>query len=499
MDVLLFALAILPITVFIFLLFFRKISLLKTSLSALFITALLAFLVWRVIPSVFFSSVAKGFFVALDIALIVIGAIFFLGVLKVIKTVERVARYLKSFSKDYRIQTVMLVWFFGAFLEGTAGFGTATAIVAPLLIGIGISPLRAVIIALIGNSTPVVFGAVGAPIRVGFAGFDISSMPVMAAAVNLVGVIVPAFIIWFVVSEEKDRLKAFKEALPFALFSGITFGVFSLAASFIGVEFPSVIGSIAGMIASGVALKAGFFIPKKERIIEKKEIVSLPRASFIKTFFPYIILIFVLVVGKILIGDISVLVPFGIDYRINLFNPGLVFLMTGTLIAFFFHERKKVVFASLSDAIKRSIEPFIVIASISILVKVMTGSGVNNSGLPSFMELISKSLETNLLPIIAPFVGAFGSFLTGSATVSNIMFGEFLHTASGVMGFDWLKILVLALVGAAAGNMIALADILATETAVGLKHKERDVVLAVLVPCIAYVSLVAIIGLIITR
>ena len=228
MDVPLFALAILPIAAFIFLLFFRKTSLLKASLSALFITALLTFLVWRVIPLVFFSSVAKGTFVALDIALIIIGAIFFLGVLKDMKTVEKVARYLKSFSKDYRIQVVMLAWFFEAFLEGTAGFGTATAIVAPLLIGIGISPLRAVIIALIGNSAPVVFGAVGAPIRVGFAGFDISSMPVMAATVNLVGVIVPAFIMWFAVSEEKDRLKAFKEALPFAFFRELPFVPFLL-------------------------------------------------------------------------------------------------------------------------------------------------------------------------------------------------------------------------------------------------------------------------------
>ena len=497
MSPFLFAVALLPIIVFIILLFFKETSLLKASVSALTITALLAFGVWQIIPSVFFSSVVKGSFVALDIALIILGAIFFLGVLKDMKTVERVARYLESFSKDYRIQVIMLAWFFEAFLEGTAGFGTATAITAPLLIGIGISPLRAVIITLIGNSAPVVFGAVGAPIRVGFTGFDISTMPVMAAAVNLVGIIIPLFIAWFAVAGEKDRFKSFREIIPFALFSGISFGIFSLLASFIGVEFPSIIGAIAGIIVSGIALKTGLFIPKEARTIERKEISSLPRVSFLKTFFPYIILLTFLIAGKIFLGNISVSAPFGIDYRISLFNPGTAFIIAGIVIAIFFHERKKVIFTSIADAAKRSLEPFAVIASVSIMVKIMADSGINGSGLPSFMELISKPFETTLLPLIAPFVGAFGSFLTGSATVSNIMFGNFLYAASGIMGFDWVKILVLALVGASAGNMIALADILASEAGVGLKHKEKNVVLAAIVPCLVYVLLVSFIGLII--
>ncbi len=496
MDVLLFSAALLPIAAFIFLLFFRETSLLKASIIALSVTTLLAFGIWQIAPSVFFSSIVKGNLVALDIALIIIGAIFFLNVLKDMKTIERVARYLESFSKDYRIQTVMLAWFFEAFLEGTAGFGAATAITAPLLIGVGISPLKAVIIALIGNSAPVVFGAVGAPIRVGFAGFDTSSMPVMAAAINLVGIIVPVFIVWFAVSEEKDRIAAFKEVLPFAIFSGVSFCLFSLGASFFGGEFPSIIGSVAAMIVSGAALRLGLFTPKNIRTLERKEIVSLPKVSFVRTFFPYILLFVLLIVGKIAIGNISIPAPFGITHKISAFNPGIIFIVAGTLIALFFHE-KKIVFSSIADAFRRSIEPFIVIASVSIMVKVMTNSGVNSSGLPSFMELISKPFETAILPFIAPFIGAFGSFLTGSATVSNIMFGDFLYTASGVMGFDWVKILVLSLVGASAGNMIALADILATETVVGLKGHEKDVVKAVIVPCLIYVTLVAIVGLII--
>jgi lactate permease len=99
------------------------------------------------------------------------------------------------------------------------------------------------------------------------------------------------------------------------------------------------------------------------------------------------------------------------------------------------------------------------------------------------------------LPFWAPFVGAFGCFLTGSATVSNLMFGNFFNLASLAIGLDATKILSLALVGAAAGNMTGLADILAAEAVVGMKNEERGVLKGVIIPCLIYLVLVGIIGI----
>ena len=92
-------------------------------------------------------------------------------------------------------------------------------------------------------------------------------------------------------------------------------------------------------------------------------------------------------------------------------------------------------------------------------------------------------------------VGAFGSFLTGSATVSNLMFGNFLATAARDLSLSVDKILALALVGGAAGNMIALADIMAAEAVVGLKNEERKVLKGVIIPCAIYILLIGVIGL----
>ncbi len=148
-------------------------------------------------------------------------------------------------------------------------------------------------------------------------------------------------------------------------------------------------------------------------------------------------------------------------------------------------------------AITSSIELFLVIASISIVVQLMINSGQNLSGFPSSIALIAKNFETALLPFWAPFIGAFGSFITGSATISNIMFGNFLNFASQAISMDSAKILALALVGGAVGNMTALADMLAAETVVGLKNQERVILKGVIVPCFICLILAGIIGIII--
>ena len=133
--------------------------------------------------------------------------------------------------------------------------------------------------------------------------------------------------------------------------------------------------------------------------------------------------------------------------------------------------------------------PFLVIAFMSAIVQLMINTGQ--------IVLIAQAFETSFLAFWSPFIGAFGAFITGSATISNIMFGSFLNTAAGIMNLAGEKILALALVGAAAGNMVSLADILAAEAVVGLKNEERRILKGVIVPCLVYLLLVGLVGILI--
>ncbi len=482
--------SLVPLALFLFLLLVKKSSLLTTSLITLLLVAGFSFFYWRILPGLFFVSFGKGFGVAFDILLIIFGAIFFLERLREAGVIDNIGYYLESFSQDFRVQVILLAWFLENFLEGTAGFGTPSTVVAPLLVGLGLPPVQAVVIALLGNSTSVAFGAAGTPIRVGFAGLQVGGVPFYTALINCLGFLVPVFILWVLTAPRKEGKEEFLEALPFALWSGVAFVLPALLALFFGQEFSSILGAVAGLFLVILTSKLGLFLPKNIRRAgagERKASLSL-----FKTILPYAFLIALLIGGKFFLGSSAIVIPV-INHSFNLFNPGLAFIIAGLSLAIW-GQKKNQGWLAARMALRRTIEPFLVIFSMSVVVQLLINCNQNLSGFPSPLEIIAKSFENGFLPFLAPIAGAFGSFITGSATVSNIMFGSFLAKASSVLSLETGIILSLELVGAAAGNMIALADILAAEAVVGLHNQERLVLKGVIVPCAIYVVLAGLLG-----
>lgn len=490
-------LAIFPFLVFLFLLFIKKTQLLWASAITLFLYTILAIFYWQIFPISLYASYGKGFFVAVDIFIIIFGAIFFLEILKDLKIINNISYYLGSLSKDYRVQMIMIAWFLESFIEGTAGFGTPAAIAVPILIGLGLTPIRALVVGLLGNSTPGVFGAAGTPIKMGFVGLNTAMVPLYAALFNLVGFIVPIFILWMITSGRENRKKEFLEALPFAIFSGLIFVVPSLAFVFLGQEFPSILGSLFGLIVIIISIKFGFLTPKESISLTENKESEYSSMSPFKAFLPYVILISLLILGKIILGKIGIPLSFGFKHSFNLFNPGFIFMIAGLLVIFIWKEKENVFLSSIKKALSGAWRPFLVVFSMLAMVQIMINSGNNYSGLLSAISLITKGFETSWLPFFTPFIGAFGAFMTGSVTVSNIMFGHLFNIASINLGLNTNIILSLGVVGAAAGNMIALADILTAEAVTGMKNSEVRVLKGVIIPCLIYLSIIGIIGLII--
>lgn len=481
-----------PFVLFLVLLFWKKSPLVWVSLITFIFVGLLSVFYWKIFPGYLLGSIVKGFLVAVDILFIIIGAIFFLDITKEAGVIANISHYFGAISKDIRIQVIFLAWFFENFLEGTAGFGTPSTVVAPLMVSLGISPLNAIIISLLGNSTSVAFGAAGTPIKVGFGALAGMGLPLKAALVNSVGVLIPVFMIWFLL-KGKDK-KHFFEALPIAIWSGVLFVVPSILIIPLGQEFPSILGSVIGLVLFLITTKLGIFVPKNVYKIHENDDTkaTLPIE---KVLFPYILLIVFLIAGKFLLGSTGIVVKNVIKHTFAFFNPGFVFLLVGGITALFFKMPLGKTLGSLKNSAVRSVEPFLVIVFMSALSQIMVNSGSNFTGFLSMIDYLAIHVKNALLPIYAPFVGAFGSFLTGSATVSNLMFGNFLASIAKSLNFNVDTILALSLVGGAAGNMIALADMLAAETVVGLKHEERNVIKGVIVPCFVYLILVGTIGM----
>lgn len=497
MDFFHIILAILPFSIFcLFLIFHRSASLLKISLITLVVTTLITIIFWQSPVSIIGFSLSRGLLIALDILLIIFGAILFLEILKKNKITDSLAFHLNNFSPDFRIQVIMLAWFFEGFLEGIAGFGTPSIIVAPLLMALGLSPLKAIIISLLGNSTSVPFGAVGTPIRVGFFGInlDLTAIGSSAAIYNFVGLLVPVFMLWVLLSSNPKRFNLFLKGLPFAIWSGIAFVLPSYLISLFGIEFPSIIGAIIGIVLIIITSRFGLFIPKEIYRNLSTTVKSINLLSIKKTIFPYALFIVLLIISKIFLSGLKISIPF-LSYSINLFNPGFVLLITAIIVSIY----SKINWQNFNSIAKlawvKSIEPFLVIASMSAVVQLMNNSANSSLNLPSITQTISGIFSTQILPFLAPFIGALGSFITGSATVSNIMFAPSIYSSSLFLGFNPVKILSLLLVGAGAGNMVAIADVLAAKTVAGGNDSLRKIIWSILPYCLIYLVLVALLGI----
>ena len=486
-----------PILIILLVLFVFRKPLIVASPIAFIVTLLIGIFYWKVPYERIAGSTMKGGFVALDIVMIIFGALLLLEFMKQTKLINSLEYYLSKISPDMRVQAIIIVWFFGAFIEGAAGFGTPAAVVAPLLVGLGFSPISAVVGALIANSTAVVFGAVGTPIKLGLSGLDVSGVSVMTAGINLsIGIIVPLMMVTAIILSNKGKWKDVLDIAPFALLSGILFVIPYFLLSFLGPEFPSLLGSIIGLGLLYFMIRLKVLMPHNIWKLKKKKTLKAEHSLF-DTVLPYIILTSILIASKIIILQTQVKIIEGINHNIIYLGPAMAFFIT-LIVCRFLLGYTEFSFRNAFNSIFSKIgKAFIIILVTTAFVQIMINSGINNSGLDSMVHTLAIVLQTPMLGFIAPFIGAFGAFIAGSATVSNIMFGALQNTAATSIGYNTTAVLSLQTVGAGAGNMIALNNIIAAQTTVGLHDQEAEIFKKTIIPCLIYLVLAGIIGLII--
>lgn len=486
------------ILILILLLVFRRTILFSAPITFI-ATAILAYIHWGLMPKFIYAASLKGLLVAIDVCIIIFGAIFFLDFLKSTGIIQTIESHLGKVSHDKRIQGIILAWFLCSFIEGTAGFGTPAAIVAPLLVGIGFPAVTAVVISLIADSTAVAFGAVGTPIRIGLEGLASSSVPFYVALINLiVGLIVPIIILIVIVKASKTKQKgAIKEMIPFSIWAGLVLLIPYFLSSYLGQEFPSLIGPLVGLAIIIWTTKKGFLVPKNVWAFEERKIPKKSETNNFKVYFPYVLLVLLLVVGKYVLPKITYSIVDPISHSINTYNPGLLFIITILIITLIYKYDFKYVKNASSDAFKILIKPFIAILFITAFVQIMNYSNpaLNTSGLESMVNIIANSLQTQILPFLAPFIGGFGAFIAGSATVSTLLFGSFQSQAATNLGMNTQIILALQVVGAGAANMIALTNIVAAQATVKLQGKDNEILKMTILPALIYLFLAGIIGL----
>ncbi|MCL5730318.1 MAG: L-lactate permease [Candidatus Pacearchaeota archaeon] len=521
MNLILTLVALIPFVLLFFLIVIRKVPALKSMPLIWLLTVAITLALWKISVENFAASFLKAFFMTTEIMLIIFGAVLLIEVLKQKRQVEVIQKLMSSISPDARIQAIIIAWFFGALIEGIAGFGTPAALAAPLLVSIGFSPLLAVTTALISNSIPVSFGAAGTPILIGLAplnlsGTEIGQITNLTAVFNsIAGLVIPIALVCLVIanSREKKRFSGFVKTIPFILFSWIVFIVpYYLVAHFVGPELPSIITGLFGLVIISLAAHYRILTPKRAIVFKRVSQKTPEFWKVMKSILPYLLIIAFLALTRIIpliktsLSSINLswnnIFNTGISYSfLPFYTPSFYFILSVIICFFIYKATGKDISISIKGAFSRIKIPFIALLFTIAFVQLLISSSNNASGIEGIPALLAESISLvskGAYILISPFIGAFGAFIAGSNTVSNLLFGLLQSTTAKALGLSAILIISLQVAGGAVGNMIAIHNVIAANSVVGLKDSEGKVIRKTIIIAIIYSLALGILGLILS-
>jgi lactate permease len=465
----------------------------------------------------------------MPIGWIILNAIFIYDITVKTGKFEVVKDTIGGLAGDRRIQVLLIAFAFGAFIEGAAGFGTPVAISAAMLIGLGFKPLAAAGLALIGNTAPVAYGALGTPIITlakvtGLNELALSSMA--GRQLPLFSLIVPFWLVW--------AMAGFRGMLgvwPACLVAGLSFAVPQfLVSNFIGPNLVDIIAAASCIVCTYLFLKV--WQPKEEwrfpgeRAAEGAVAPGARRAvgaavfrqhSFADAFMgwmPWIVLsVFVFIWGQPVVKtwmngifnptfDVPFLHnlvlkappvaakvhPEAAKFSLNLLSATGTGLLLAGLVAGLWLKISPLNLAKIYlGTLKRVRYSLLTIAAMLAL-----GFTTRYSGSDSTMGLAFASTGF-LFPFFSPLLGWLGVALTGSDTSSNVLFGNLQVVSAQQIGMNPILAAAANSSGGVMGKMIDAQSIVVASVATGQDGKEGEILKYVFWHSLALACLVGVV------
>ncbi len=399
---------------------------------------------------------------------------------------------LATLSGDRRIQVLIMAWAFSGFLEGATGYGTAVAIPVSILVALGFPPVPAAVVCLVGNTAPTAFGAIGVPV-ITLANVTGLQLPEISRAVAIQLSPVIMVLPWVLVALSSEKGMKIRQVIGVTLLSGLIFTAVHYWAAVLGPELPALLGGVASLLAIVIWLR--LTQPKSPFPIVNSDRPEFNLRDNLVAWSPYLLLLIIVLATSNLFPKVnswlehvqtSFLIyhgPGGQPAVIHwLLTPGtLIFvaaLIGGKIQGAGYREFRQI----LADTARQLTPTVIVVCSIVALAKIM-----NYSGMVSRIAETLAQLTGLYYPLIAPTVGAVGTFMTGSDTSANVLFGQLQKETAIRLGLNPYWIAAANTAGATAGKMLSPQNIAIAAAAAGLNGREGDLFRGTLKICLGYI------------
>jgi len=508
------------------------------STVAFALAALLTYVVrigfFKMSPNLAHAAIVSGLLQALTPISIVFGAIFFFVALERSGAMETLRLWLNGVSRNPVAQLMIVGWSFIFLIEGASGFGTPAALAAPILVGLRFPPLRVAVLCIVMNAVPTSFGAVGTPTWFGLGSLGLAESQLLEIGLKTAllhtaaAVIIPVIALRFVVGWKEIRRNLLFVQL--AIFASV---LPMVAVAAFNYEFPSVAGGMVGLLTTILLARNGIGLAKEEEeeanaassVAPSSQLVNpqnpeashLPAGDVFRALAPLLATIGILLVTRIPFLGLRQLLTSEADWlsiplgRLGIFSlsPSLVFQLRGILgedlhwshalwyvpsilpffvaaaLALLLYRCPPSVFGEVAkETFARLRNPVIALFGALIFVQLLKIGGERAS-----TRILGDALAAasgGLWIYFAGFLGALGSFFSGSNTISNLTFGPIQLRIAQDLGVSPTTMLALQTVGAAMGNMVAVHNIVAVCAVLGLKNQEGAIIKKTFIPTLVY-------------
>lgn len=486
-----FFLSMFPIFWLIIALLVLKLPSYQACLTSLGFAGILAIVYWRLSIINTATAVLEGVLNGLwPISLVVVAALFAYHLTDETGAMDMIRQMLGSVSQDKRILTLIVGWGFGNFMEGMAGFGTAVAIPASILAGVGMDPFLAVLSCLAVNTTTTAFGSVGIPISTlaDITGIDVLTLGVNATLIQVVITFLSPFLLVWICGEGRKAFRGMFWMLFVASFSFLIPWI--IVARILGPELPNIIGGIISMICMIITAKLCYQNVDVEYKIEmrmekeKNKIGILEGAKAWASF----LLIFLLLMGTSklfppiyrVISSVKTSLTVYTGVGANTLNfswintPGVMILIATFLGGWIQGASFGWMIQTLGKTISKYWRTVVTICSVLSIAKVMSYSGMI-SDIANFLVITMGPFYS----LVAPVIGALGGFMTGSGTSTNVLFGKLQMETAKSLSLNPAWIATANVMGAGIGKMICPQSIAIGAGAINAVGSESKILRAI--------------------
>ncbi len=419
-------------------------------------------------------------------------------------------------SDDPRVLGLLIAFCFGGLLEALAGFGAPVAITAVMLIAVGFSRIRAALVALLANTVPVAFGAVGLPVlmaaKVGGFGDDVLKVsPITGQLTAMLCLVVP-----FLLLAVMDGRSGVRQCWPFGLVVGVTFGIVKWIVS--ATPLYNLTELVAAVVTVGVAIVftrvwrpqgAAEAVPRvgepvdpelepEPVVAQAADTAGLTGGRIVMALVPYLLVIVVFGIAAVPavkstlkaldvtfawpgLGQLADTAGNPAAHQTFTFawasTPGILLALVALMTALVYRVSLGAAFAELWVNVKKMRMAMLTIGSVVALAYVMGDSG-QTLALGTFIAGAGA-----VYPFLAPVLGWIGTYVTGSDTSANILFSGLQSEvgqqigASSHLGVEGMRQLLVGAnaAGGVVGKMISPQSLAIAASAIGLAGSESAI------------------------